>query len=106
MEIDGKKVLTEDDFSYDCAKVGDLVNASVVMNGMNCIPPATMRTGCAQIGEPYSHKEDPDTGKWRAIYHTFKCISGGFSKGVWEYCGKCFLGETIERWNQEREVST
>lgn len=97
MKYNGKKVFTQDDFDYSTAQIGDYVDADVVMDGMDCLPPAMMRTSCAQIGEPYSHRQDPETGKFRATYSTFKCIQGNFSKGVWEYCGNCFLGETVER---------
>lgn len=97
MEYNGKKVITQDEFSYDNVHIGDYVDAAVVMDGMDSMPPACMRLSCAQIGEPYSHRQDPNTGKWRSTYLTFKCVQGNFCKGVWEYCGACFLGETTER---------
>lgn len=97
MTYNGREVFTKDNFSYDRAKVGDLVEADVVMDAMDCLPPACMRLGCAQLGEPYSHREDPETGKWRATYATFKCLQGGWNNGVWEYRGNCFCGETTER---------
>jgi len=97
MEYDGKKVLTEDEFSYSTVKIGDYVDANVVMAAMDCLPPAMMRLSCAQLGEPYSHREDPETGKWRATYPTFKALTGDFINGIWEYCGNCFRGETSER---------
>lgn len=92
-------VYTPDSFSFSAAKVGDLVTADVVMNAMDALPPACMRRSCAQLGEPYSHKLYPDTGKWMATYATFKCVDGDFSNGTWEYCGNCFRGETTERGN-------
>lgn len=67
-----KEVFTQETFDYDKAQVGDLVNAAVVMDAMNLLPPACMRTNCAQLGEPYSHREDPATGRWRATYATFR----------------------------------
>ena len=97
MEHNGKKVQTMDEFSYDKVQIGDYVDAEVVMEAMDCLPPAMMRLSCAQLGEPYSHREDPDTGKWRATYATFKAVTGNFIDGVWEYCGHCFRGETVER---------
>lgn len=92
-----KTVHTVDTFDYGEAKIGDLVDAEVVMDAMDCLPPACMGLGCAQLGEPYSHREDPNTGAWRATYATFKCLKGGWDSGVWEYCGHCFRGETKER---------
>lgn len=97
MTYNGKEVFTEDTFDYSKAQVGDLVDSVVVMNAMDCLPPACMRLSCAQLGEPYSHRQDPETGKWRATYKTFKCLTGGWSEGVWEYRGHCFRGETTER---------
>lgn len=92
-----KQVYTTETFSYDKAKIGDLVEAEVVMEAMDCLPPANMRLNCAQLGEPYSHREDPDTGRFRPTYATFKCVEGNFSEGIWEFCGYCFRGETEER---------
>ena len=96
---DDKEVFTQETYDYDKAQVGDLVNAAVVMNAMNLLPPACMRMNCAQLGEPYSHREDPATGKWRATYATFRCLSGDWYEGIWEYRGHCFAGETTERGN-------
>ena len=97
MTYNGKEVWTQETFDYSKAQIGDYVDAEVVMDAMDCLPPACMRLGCAQLGEPYSHREDPDTGKWRATYATFKCLRGGWNEGVWEYRGHCFCGETEER---------
>ena len=92
-----KTVKTPDTFTYEGAKIGDLVNADVVMNAMNCMPPVTMRRDCAQLGEPYSHRQEPETGKWRPTFATFKCIEGDFMEGIWAYCGHCFRNENVER---------
>lgn len=91
----GKEVYTQATFSYSMAKVGDYVEEAVVDDAMDCLPPACMSRHCAQMGEPYSHREDPETGMWRATYATFKaCVD---APGIWEYCGHCFRGETVER---------
>ena len=92
-----KEIKTPENFRYESAKVGDLVTADVVMDAMNIMPPATMRLGCAQVGEPYSHREFPETGKLRPTYATFRCIEGDWINGIWEYRGNCFRGETEER---------
>ncbi len=90
-----KEVLTQDTFDYSTAKAGDYVEQAVVDDAMNCLPPACMSSTCFQMGGPFSHREDPDTGRWRATYATFKrCFD---APGVWEYCGHCFQGETVER---------
>lgn len=43
----------------------------------------------------YGMRQDPTTGAWRSTYATFKrCLD---VSGIWEYCGHCFSGETVER---------
>ena len=96
--FNGKTLWTEDTFNYASVKIGDYVEQAVVDNAMNCLPPASMTSECSQMGEPYSHREDPDTGKWRPTFATFKRITSG-PDGVWEYCGHCFRGENVERGN-------
>ena len=97
MDYKGKEVYTAETFSYEKVQIGDFVDADVVSYAMDLLPPASMKLSCAQVGEAHSHKHDPDSGKWRATYSTFKCVRGGWSEGVWEYCGNCFRGETTER---------
>lgn len=94
--LNGKPVLTEDTFDYATAQVGDYVEQAVVDNAMNCLPPACMTSHCAQMGEPYAHREDPKTGKWRPTFATFKRVTGA-PDGIWQYCGHCFRGENVER---------
>ena len=50
-----------------------------------------------EVGEPYSSKLDEKTGEWRSIYATFRKVGGEWPNGIWEYCGHCFRGETVER---------
>ena len=94
---DGKKVYNLKNFSYSAAKVGDYVLQDVVDDAMNILPPVSMSTSCAQIGEPYSHRFDDKIGKWRATYSTFKKVSGVSNESILQYCGNCFKGETVER---------
>jgi hypothetical protein len=94
---DGKEVIDEDDFDYATAKPGDFVTQAVVDNAMDCLPPVCMSARCSQMGEPYSSKLDEKTGEWRSTYATFRKIGGEWPNGIWEYCGHCFRGETVER---------
>ena len=96
MLYNGKEVFTPDTFDYSAARPGDYVTQEVVDDAMDCLPPACMTGACSQMGEPYSHREDPATGRWRPTYATFRRITGG-RDAVWEYCGHCFQGETVER---------
>lgn len=93
MTYNDKEVFTQDTFSYSTVQIGDYVEQAVVDDAMDLLPPACMRSDCSQMGEPYSHREDPATGKWRATYATFKQVE----KGIWQYCGHCFRGENVER---------
>lgn len=88
-----QKILTQEEFSYLTAKAGDLVEEAVAYNAMDCMLPAHMSAECIQMGEPYSERWDPEMEKDRTTFATFKRIS----KGVWQYCGHCFLGEAVER---------
>lgn len=88
-----KIIYTEDNFSFDAIQVGDLVEQAVVDGFMNMLPPVSMRYDCAQIGEPYSHKLDTRSGKYRPTFQTFRCIGNR----TWMYCGACFCGENVER---------
>lgn len=86
MTYNGKEVWTQETFEYSKVNVGDYVEQAVVDDAMDCLPPACMSTRCAQMGEPYSHREDPETGEWRATYATFKKVSGTWPDGIWVYC--------------------
>lgn len=88
------KFWNEDTFSCSKAKPGDYVNAAVVENAMNIVSLATMRRSCAQVGEPYSHEIEPQSGKYRPTFATFKCLDGDFNSGIWRFCGYCFKNET------------
>lgn len=78
-------------FSWDdYAKPGDLVDEAVYENFLNILPPRSMSGGYLQVGEPYSHRDNPRTGKYQATYMTFTWVR----EGIWRYCGNCFAGET------------
>ena len=95
MTYQGKEVFTLDNFDYAAAKPGDYVEEAVVDAAMDCVPPVRMSGSCSQMGEPFGTRQDPVTGAWRSTYATFKrCLD---TSGVWEYCGHCFPGETVER---------
>lgn len=96
MLYNNREVFTPDNFGYDLVQVGDYVTQEVVDDAMDCLPPACMTSECSQMGEPYSHRMDPNTGKWRATYATFRRATSE-QGGIWEYRGHCFRGETTER---------
>lgn len=96
MTYQGKEVYTPDTFSYSETHIGDYVTQDVVDDAMDCLPPACMTSECAQMGEPYSTRRDPDTGKYRQTYATFRRVTEG-RDGIWQYCGHCFQGENTER---------
>lgn len=98
----GKPVMTQDEFDYRTAKPGMLVEEDVVDNAMNCLPPVSHTSACAQMGEPYSHKYDPETNTWRPTFATFRRISGK-PDNIWEYCGHCFAKKTTEPEKTEKQ---
>ena len=62
------------------------------------------RCGCAldpgercDCGAPYSHQEDPNSGKWLPVFATFKRITYAGENSIWQFCGYCFAGENTER---------
>lgn len=90
----GKELIDEEHyFGLDAYEVGTYFTEDMVNMFMDMLPPACMRSDCSQIGEPVEHRKDPETGECRATYSTFKRIE----KGVWEYCGDCFVGENVQR---------
>lgn len=105
MEHNGKRLWTADNINYSKMQIGDYVTQEVVDDAMGLLPPAHMTSFSSQIGEPYSHRQDPDTGKWRSTYTTFKRVSGEYPNGIWMYCGHCFYGENVERGTDPVYVS-
>lgn len=89
-KYNGKPIFTQENFNYSEAKIGDYVEQAVVDDAMDCLPPASMSARCAQMGEPYSHREDPETGRLRPTYYTFKRVAGEWPNGIWQFCGCCF----------------
>lgn len=73
------------------AKPGDYVEDCIVDEMRDCLPPASMRHGYLQVGEPYSHEYDPEKDCWRPTFGTY--VKNG---PHWIYCGNCFLGATTE----------
>lgn len=89
----GKEVIDEVHyFGLDACEIGDYFTEDMVMDFMDALPPACMRSDCSQMGEPTTRRID-DNGKCRNTYETFKKISDD----IWEYCGDCFIGENVKR---------
>lgn len=105
MHYKDKEAFTLETFDYSSARPGDYVAQAVVDDAMDCLPPACMTSACSQMGEPYSHRLDPETGSWRATYATFRRVTSS-PDGIWQYCGHCFRGETVERGHEPVYVST
>lgn len=105
-----KRVVTREDWVkardfIKAANPGDLVVEEIVDEMRDCVPPASMKAGYLQAGEPYSHELDIKTERWRATYMTFRMVGRD-----WQYCGCCFLGETeqpqalTDKLNRERRA--
>lgn len=66
---------------------------------MNCVPPASMSSSCAQAGEAYNHVPD-DKNRYRATYTTFVRLSSS----KWRFAGYCYAGETTNRAEVETSL--
>ena len=73
----------------DFCKVGDKVDKGIVDYFVDVLPPITWRTDLVQCGEPYGHRDNPETGRWEAMYITF----AKNDSGQWCYAGNCFLNQ-------------
>jgi hypothetical protein len=81
----------------EAASPGDYVEERIVDEMRDCLPPAFMSFGFLQTGEPYSHELDPDTGKWRPTFATFKKDGQH-----WTYCGNCFYKQDTPPKSERR----
>ena len=73
----------------DFCKVGDKVDKGIVDYFLDVLPPITWRSNLVQCGEPYGHRDNPETGRWEAMYITF----AKNDNGQWCYAGICFLNQ-------------
>lgn len=80
-------IYTPDNFLFEKAQVGDLVNEAVIDNVIGILPPAYLTATCVQTGEPVATRKDTD-GRYRYVYHTFNRLD----KDLWVYKGCCFIG--------------
>lgn len=108
--ITPKRIITRGDWEktrdfMKAANPGDLVEEAIVDEVRNCVPPASMRAGYLQAGEPCSYELDTEFNRWRATYMTFRMVGQN-----WQYCGCCFLGGTeqpqslTDKLNRERSA--
>lgn len=83
----------------DYCKPGDTVDEAMVDYFMNCVPPVSMSSSCAQVGEAYNHVPD-DKNRYRATYLTFVRLSSS----QWRFAGYCYAGETTNRVEVETSL--
>lgn len=88
-----EKILTTDTFDISTASRGQEITEEVYNNFLNCLPPIGLKGGQGwyagfQLGEPYCHRTDVRSGKWRGMYATFTS-----SEGRYYYQGINFAGE-------------
>lgn len=86
-------ILTMDTFDMGTAKRGQEITEEVYSNFLNCMPPVGLKGGQGwaagfQLGEPYCHRTDTRTNKWRPMFATFTT-----SNGRYFYQGINFAGE-------------
>ena len=71
---------------YDYLNPGDIVDQELIDHVVNCLPPETFRSGCFQLGEPYTSDYEG-----HELYYTFTRYEGN----TWEFKGFCRSGETV-----------
>ena len=98
MKWNGRKVLTAEEWDYSEAKIGDLVEQELVDDMLDLLPPACMQPDCSQMGEAYSHRQDPDTGKWRPTFHTFKKSRRQMAKWDFRVLREMLLRRECRAW--------
>lgn len=76
-------------------QVGDEVDLEMVDHFINLLPPRTLNATLVQVGEPYSMAPGDD-GKNHTTWTTFHKANG-----KWYYAGNCFVGESINRTEEE-----
>lgn len=85
----GREVLE----NADVLQVGDLVSLKFMNRMVNYFLPITVSKDCLQLRGQNRQRIDRQTNETKRVYPTFRALS----KNEWYYCGKCFLGENIER---------
>lgn len=95
-EYDGKKVYNRSWYYGPKALfVGDLVEAEIVEDIINALPPACMKFDCIQLGEPAGMTID-EQGNVRSTFVTFK--HKNLTDSVFEYCGECIRGRNTNSY--------
>lgn len=74
---------------YQFINVGDIVDSPIIEYFTDILPPAKYSEGLLQVGEPYSHEDNPKTGGFEPTFMTFERVGKN-----WFFRGNCFLGET------------
>lgn len=88
--------LTQEEFTFAVER-GQRVTQEVYENCLNVLPPIGLKGGQGywagfQVGEPYCHKVDQRTGKWRPMFATFTMAGNEYV-----YQGINFAGEVDSR---------
>lgn len=71
---------------------GDTVAEDVVYYFLDIVPPAVFGKGYLQVGEAHNTEYDPEQGRMRSTFVTFRK-----ENGEWKFTGYCFLYETKNR---------
>lgn len=79
------------------ADPGDYVEECIVDDFRDAVPPASMKAGYLQCGEPYSHEYVEEHDWYAPTFATF--VREG---DQWKYCGNCFLGKTEPPRKEEK----
>ena len=85
------------EFDISTAERGQEVSEEVYNNFLNLMPPISLKGGQGwvagfQVGEPYCHRMDSRSGKWKAMFATFTASGDRYF-----YHGINFAGEVDSR---------
>ena len=89
MKCFGEEVLEK--FSTRKIEIGQCVTDRAMRACCSKLTPANATKKIAQEITPCGHRID--NGTIRSIHHTFTRVN----RLIWQYKGKCFLGESVER---------
>jgi hypothetical protein len=88
----GRVVYNKDHCFFNALKAGDYVTQEIADYFTSASSPVCIRPDCTQLGEAAATKVDM-VGSHKDVYLTIKKVT----EDIWQYCGRCFLGENVER---------
>lgn len=86
----------------DVLEIGDVISLKLMNRLVNFFLPINVDKDCLQLRGQSKERIDRQTNEVRKVYPTFRAIT----KDEWYYCGRCYLGENVERGDDFVERSS